>query len=112
MHDHAAMPLTLTADDNGKELTLQKNGRLLVKLEANPTTGYTWELMGDPTPLELVTTDYLPAQTPERVGTPRSQQLKFKAIGTGSAKLELGYRRPWEKGVAPAKTFSATVKVE
>ena len=32
-----------TMDDNGREMQLKKGQTLVVTLEANPTTGYSWE---------------------------------------------------------------------
>lgn len=105
-------PVTITTDDNGKEIVLPKNGRLLVRLPSNPSTGYTWVLNGDPSPLVLVATDYQRINEQPAVGASQMQQLRFKASGSGTASLQLAYRRPWEKDVAPAKTFSVAVRVE
>jgi inhibitor of cysteine peptidase len=105
--------LTITTDDNGKDITLPKNGRLLVRLPGNPSTGYSWVLSGDPSPLVLVTTDYQRgSQRTGMMGAPQTQQLRFTTNGSGTASLHLAYRRPWEKEVAPAKTFSVTVQVQ
>jgi len=103
----------ITTGDNGKEFTLPKGGVLIVRLPGNPSTGYSWVLNSDPTPLALTTTDYeRPKQTPPIAGAPRTQQLRFTAEASGTVTIQLAYRRPWEKDVAPLKTFSVTVNVE
>ncbi len=113
MEQKQGQPLSLTTDDNGKEITLPKNGQLLVRLPGNPSTGFSWVLNGDPSPLVLVTTDYQRgSQRTGMMGAPQTQQLRFKANGAGTASLHLAYRRPWEKEVAAAKTFDVTVRVE
>jgi len=33
----------LTAADKGKQVAVPAGGQLLISLEGNPTTGYTWE---------------------------------------------------------------------
>ena len=45
-------------------------------------------------------------------GAPGHQSFKFNAISTGNDTIDLEYRRPWEKGVAPAKTFGLIVSVK
>ena len=35
---------TVTENDNGKTVTLNTGDKLVVKLDGNPTTGYTWQL--------------------------------------------------------------------
>ena len=112
-HTQRTLALTLTETDNGKDFTLPKDGLLLVRLPGNPSTGYSWVLDVDPAPLVLVTTDYVRGNEPQGiVGAPGTEQLRFKPAATGTAKITLAYRRPWEKDVPPAKTFSITVHVE
>ncbi|MBN1505566.1 MAG: protease inhibitor I42 family protein, partial [Sedimentisphaerales bacterium] len=39
------------------------------------------------------------------------ESFDFKAVHPGQMTLKLVYRRPWEEGVEPLKTFSLQVTV-
>ena len=38
----------LTDTDNGNEIAVRKGQSLVISLDSNPTTGYTWELVEQP----------------------------------------------------------------
>jgi inhibitor of cysteine peptidase len=104
--------IAVEATDDGKQLTLKRGAILLVRLEANPSTGYSWAVIGDPAPLVFVSSEYEPAKPNQQLaGAPEMQVMRFTANLAGSVELKLGYRRPWKKGVAPAKTFHVAVTV-
>jgi inhibitor of cysteine peptidase len=86
--------------------------RFAISLEANPSTGYSWELTGpldDKVVVELGS-DHQPGQG-SGVGVPGQQLFRFQAVGQGTATIGLQYVRPWESGVPPAKTSEFTVNV-
>ncbi len=106
--------LTVTEKDNGSRFELNRGNVLTLRLESNPSTGYSWqiaendgkvmELMGEPT-----------YETPERkliVGGIEYRIYRFKALTRGTNVLELQYRRIWEKEKEPLKTFRITVKID
>ena len=106
--------LQLTDSDNGSSVKLALNGELNVALASNITTGFSWSV-GDQsaTQLELKGEPrYVPpGSTTPVVGAAGTQVFTFEAKSTGTAKLVLEYKRPFEPGVAPEKTFSVTVEV-
>ena len=107
-----ASVVTISDQDNGKDIDLPQGATLLVKLTSNPSTGYSWAVKGDPSPLKLEKTSTKKGkQSSKKVGAPGVQELRFVASSAGMASLTLEYRRPWEYNVAPAKTFSARVNV-
>jgi inhibitor of cysteine peptidase len=86
--------------------------RFAISLEANPSTGYSWELTGpldDKVVVELGS-DHQPGQG-SGVGVPGQQLFRFQAVGQGTATIGLQYVRPWESGVPPAKTSEFVVNV-
>lgn len=109
----AAQTITATEAQNGKTLVVSTGDALLVSLESNPSTGYGWQVSkNDPAILKLVGAPvYQPASHP-MPGAPGHQLFKFEATSAGSDAIELTYARPWEKGVAPARTYSLIVKVK
>lgn len=85
---------------------------LVVTLEANPTTGYTWEI-AEPNMSIIRQVGEIEFQ-PESgaLGAGGVQTLHFEAMNVGQTLLKLVYHRPWEKDVKPLKTFSLQVVVQ
>jgi inhibitor of cysteine peptidase len=103
---------TLGVEDNGREITLQKGQTLTIKLEANPTTGYSWEFVGsEEAVLRQVGEPEFEADS-DLLGAPGTQTLRFEAVEAGQTELRLVYRRPWETDVEPVETFTVQVTVQ
>ena len=106
----ASSVVTITDEDNGKDIDLPAGDTLVLRLKSNPSTGYSWAIKGDPSPLRLVKSSTKKnAQTGHAVGAPVTQEFRLTAVSAGMASLTLEYRRPWEYHVAPAKTFKVKV---
>ena len=106
----ATSQIVITDQDNGKDIDLPAGGSLVVRLNSNPSTGYSWTIKGDPSPLRLVKSSTKKnSQTGHAVGAPVMQQFRLTAVSAGMASLTLEYRRPWEYNVAPARTFKVRV---
>ena len=102
--------IIITDQDNGKDIELPAGGSLVVRLNSNPSTGYSWAIKGDPSPLRLVKSSTKKnSQTGHAVGAPVTQQFRLTAVSAGMASLTLEYHRPWEYNVAPARTFKVRV---
>ena len=99
---------TYTEGNNGDNLNLKVNDEITIKLESNITTGFKWNLSNetDANIISLVSSDY--KQTPadkNLVGAGGFETFTFQAKSKGSTTIILTYNQPWEKGVAPLKTF-------
>lgn len=104
--------ITVTGEDNGKDIDLITGGTLIVKLKSNPSTGYGWTVSGDPSPLRLEKSTYVKnTQSSKTVGAPGMQVLRLSASSAGMATLTVVYRRSWEYNVPPVKIFSLRVNV-
>jgi len=109
----AAESVTVTEAQNGKTSTIEKGAPLVITLESNPSTGYGWQVAkNDGAILKQFGAPTFRPAAHEMPGAPGHQSFRFVAISTGSDTIVLEYRRPWEKGVAPAKTFSIIVAVK
>lgn len=105
------LELQVTEHDNGRAIEL-KGEVLTINLESNPSTGYGWQVRGlDRNILRQVDAADWISSAPGKLGAPGTQILRFAAIGKGRAILNLAYVRSWEKGVAPARSFSVEVNV-
>jgi len=99
-------------DDNGREMQLKKGQTLVVTLEGNPTTGYSWEV-AEPLDEQVLRQAGEPEfqQESDLVGAGGVQILRFEAVNAGKMTLKLIYHRPWEKDVEPLETYSIQVVV-
>ncbi len=99
-------------DDNGREMQLKKGQTLVVTLEGNPTTGYSWEAAEplDEQVLRQAGEAEFKAES-EALGAGGVQILRFEAVNAGRFTLKLVYHRPWEEGVDPLETYSIEVVV-
>ena len=106
---------TVTDKDNNGKASLRQGDMLNVRLESNPTTGYTWQVtknnkkalkpIGEPA--------FEPPKTNKNlVGAPGHQKFVFKAIAPGTVALQLTYLRPWEKPPKDTKTYLIKAEVK
>ena len=103
--------ITLGDKDNGRSLTLRKGDTLIVKLGSQPGTGYGWRIAkNDAHRLKFLGESVESPDNGSEGGT-ELQAFRFEAQSSGSTVLELHYVRPWEKGVAPLKTYCLKVQV-
>lgn len=108
----AASGVVLTDRDNGTDVDLAPNTPLMVKLPSNPSTGYAWTIVGDPSPLKLQKASFRKGKTkPGAVGVSGTAVFQLNASSAGMATLTFVYRRSWEYNLPPMKTFSVRVNV-
>ncbi len=105
-------PVRLTAKDAGTSVHLKQGDTLEIALDANPTTGYTWEVApGSDDLVALQGEPQFKADT-SALGSGGIMTLQFKAVKQGTAPLKLIYHRAFEAGVAPLQSFEVTIVVE
>jgi inhibitor of cysteine peptidase len=101
----ARAPSVLAASDSGRKVELARGDELVVSLEANPTTGFRWE-MTDAAPSVLVPAgapSFEPRGAAGVVGAGGLSTWRFHAERAGQGVLRFAYRRPFEPGGAPAR---------
>jgi predicted secreted protein len=107
--------ITLTESNNGQSLNLKVNQMVQIRLESNITTGFKWNLSNetDTNIISLTSSDYKQAPADKNlVGAGGYESFTFKSKSKGSTNIILTYNQPWEKGVAPLKTFKINIVVE
>ena len=108
----SAVEHPLTAANANQTIEVNVGDTLVVELEGNPTTGFTWEAVElDQAVLEQVGEPEFTAQS-DLLGAPGVIVLRFKANGPGQTLLKLVYRRPWEQDVPPEETYEVTIVVK
>lgn len=110
-----AKQVTAGDADQGRIVELVPGESLVLTLESNPTTGYSWQLV------EVDATVLKPKGEPEfkpssgsegLAGAGGEEVFRFDAAGSGTTTLSLAYARPWEKDTPPLKTYTITVVVK
>lgn len=108
--------INLSVADNNGSKTIKKGDIVKITLEANSSTGYTWDVASNNKKvLRYDGKKYIePKSTGSTpiVGAAGKEVLTFKAIKSGTSTLKLVYHRPWEKNVKPAKTFTIKITVK
>jgi inhibitor of cysteine peptidase len=105
----------MTDENNGKTVTVKAGQAIVLRLSANPTTGYGWEV--GPVDASLLAQKggkiYEPAsQDKPVVGGGGLEIFEFTALQKGETTLKLVYHRAWEKDVPAARTFQVTIEIE
>jgi inhibitor of cysteine peptidase len=83
-----------------------------ITLDANPTTGYTWQFAQplDASILKLAGSEF--KRTDDKlIGSGGQQVWTFRALDQGATTISLKYVRPWEKDAPPARIVTYTVTV-
>ena len=85
---------------------------ILIALESNPTTGYSWEASYDETMLELVEETYELGEYAEQgvVGAGGTELFRFRALESGEIEITMVYKRSWEAEVLDQKVFTIDIK--
>jgi predicted secreted protein len=105
-HREASAPFTIR--DSGRTVMVPVGSCVIVQLPTQPGTGFSWQAgklacaapVGDPR--------LLPPSRP-MPGAVQEEVHTFRIASSGTCWLRLEYRRIWEHGVAPARSFELTV---
>jgi predicted secreted protein len=113
--DQATGSLVLTVNDSGRAVSIGVGQELVVRLAANPTTGYRWLLVASNESVVEVQGDSVFVQDTApsgAVGVGGVEIWRFRETHTGHQALSFEYRRTWEDPSSPvqAVTYSITVR--
>lgn len=86
-------------------VALKRGESTIISLESNRTTGYSWSLCSKNTRNTIVGIEELPYEAEQTglVGSGGTQSWQITGKKRGLAHIKFEYKRPWEKGVSPAK---------
>ena len=109
----AANQVNLTSADKDSQVDVAKGGTIVITLEGNPSTGFSWEAQDlDTSMFEQVGDPIFSSSNPDLIGSGGTVTLTFKTLRAGTATLDLVYHRSWETGIDPIDTFSVNVIVK
>jgi inhibitor of cysteine peptidase len=102
-------PMFLNASDNNTAINATTGEFLIVTLEGNPTTGYTWEVEELNEQVLQQVGDIVSVPESDLMGAPSMQIATFEVVGAGNATIKMVYHRPRETDVEPVDTFTLNV---
>ena len=103
--------IRLDASDNGRQIEVKEGQTLVITLEANPTTGYSWDAVDLDEAILRQTGEPQFESSSKVIGAGGTQITRFETLKAGQTTLRLIYHRPWEKDVEPLETFSIQIVV-
>jgi inhibitor of cysteine peptidase len=108
-----AVTIDLSESDAGATLDVDRGTTLVVRLPANPTTGYSWALV---TAVTNVLSEGKPifvqsASAGQQVGAGGTESWSFVAQEPGEQELRFEYRRAGERDAPPAKSVTFSIRV-
>lgn len=85
---------------------------ILIALDSNPTTGYSWQASYDEAMLELVEETYELGEFAKQglFGAGGTELFRFKALKKGEVEITMVYKRSWEEEILQQKVFTVEVK--
>ena len=100
---------------NNTQQEIVRGRELVITLASNPSTGYRWEVAeADKAVLHQVGDAEFKSSAPSNtqvVGAGGTETFRFESIGAGTTTLKMIYRRSWETGVPPIKTYTVQIAV-
>ena len=105
-------PSVVNVSESGKQITLSPGDSLVVTLDSNPSTGFSWSISGisDEDVIDEVGSEFQGSDS-GMIGAGGQEIWTFQASDKGTSTIDMQYSRSWETGVEPAATFSVTVVV-
>ena len=103
--------LVVNEEQNTTTVTVHQGTSITVRLQENPTTGFTWNLTTSPG-LKVVSDSYIPSDTTGKlVGSGGTHVWEISAQSVGGQMIQAVYKRPWEQATGNETAFLLTVVV-
>jgi len=103
--------IAIKSQDAGRSFTLNPGDGLVIELEENLSTGYSWEVRESPGGiLRLAGAEHEEAAR-TALGATGTKRFRFAATSQGSGRIELVLRRPWDPPDRVAQSFAAQIEV-
>ena len=103
--------LALTEADSDKTIDVAAGDTVEIQLPENTTTGYRWTL-------ETIDKSFCEVIADERYGPDKvilgasgTHVWRLKAKHAGNCRIEIAYRRAWQRDTPPARTFKLGLRV-
>jgi inhibitor of cysteine peptidase len=102
--------VTYTEADSGKTVQLKVGNSIIIVLDGNLTTGYSWGIAPNLPSIVKLTKEPEFSTSSELIGAGGKYTFQFTAVKPGKDVIKLVYRRIWEK-IKPIKTCYIKITV-
>jgi inhibitor of cysteine peptidase len=103
--------IIIRESQSGSEVVVSTGDRILVILDSQPSTGYTWGITELDEAVVRRCGDPGFSASSDVVGAPGVDRWPFKAEAVGETTLKMEYRRSWEGG-SPERRFEVKLIVQ
>jgi len=110
---HFTHPGVLTMADNGRSFDVRQGEVIIVKLDSNHSSGFTWALGEEIGAVVKQEGKPVYARNTTKTGKVVSggtETWRFRTVGSGRETVKLEYRRSWERNF-PDRTFRFNLTV-
>ncbi|MCX5782750.1 MAG: protease inhibitor I42 family protein [Elusimicrobia bacterium] len=91
-------------------ITVKPGQTFQIKLQANPTTGYTWQMQNPIDKSFLTVLNKTFTAKSKSAGNPGNEVWQFKALKKGTIFITFAYRRSWESEVQKKESYAVYIK--
>ncbi len=105
----AISPTYANESNNNTTINVTTGRFLVITLEGNPTTGYTWEVEELNEQVLQQIGGIVSVPESDLMGAPSMQIATFEVVGAGNATIKMVYHKPWLTDVEPVDTFTLNV---
>lgn len=110
--DQLAVTLETVSDSRVMQLEGVGTPELTILLEANPTTGFTWQVAQDGDAITLTEQDFQPGESGDAVGVGGIQPYLVEAKQEGEATLTFTYAQAFDAAAQPANQIVLKLSVD
>jgi inhibitor of cysteine peptidase len=104
-------PLKLTAKDANKTFQLRVGDQVVIALDANPSTGFDWDIDQTKSTMLALQGKTFQASSPGLPGSGGTDTFTFKALTAGTVNLRLKYWRSFEGPASITNRYAVTFQV-
>ncbi len=90
------------------EISAAVGESLIIELEANPTTGYEWQIELDSDKVELIARSHQPAGS--GIGAGGNERITLRPLRGGATSIRAAYKRSWEHTAIKERQFQLHIK--
>lgn len=107
----AMATITIGEQHQNSQVRIRVGDELMVRLPGIPGTGYSWIVVQKNTSVlaDIGEPRFEKRSEDRKFGAPEDQVFHFRVTSGGVSKLQLEYRRPWDKRGKTSKVFSVTL---
>lgn len=106
----ASQMLPVDERHNGAQIDLRVGELLEIHLKENPTTGFRWGMQSGGEPVCVLAKDFYKPSS-GALGEGGNHCWRFQAVYVGHGRIELHYRRAWERAETPIRAFFLDIRV-